>query len=152
MFNLFSKKYVNGVLVVSEREFWKRLESESTPVGFFDEQGDAHGDIDLRLVDKIDEYLTPLIGSWESSDNWYHNIDFYGDGVRSLSFSRSLFKPEYINVFQKMLEGEHEPFCILCQVHESMLSNEESKIGSIAIFSNKLMVTKGLATMLTLVT
>lgn len=149
MFSLFHRKYKDGVLIVSESEFWDRLESESTDRDFFDAQGDEHSEIDMRLVEKIEGYLVPIIGRWENPSNWFHQMDFYGDGIRSLSFTWSFFKKEFIDELQGFLVGEHEPFCILCQFHEDINSLEDTKIGSLAIFSNRLMVSRKVAQLLT---
>ena len=45
MFSLFHRKYKDGVLVVSESEFWDRLKSECTDREFFDAQRDKHSAI-----------------------------------------------------------------------------------------------------------
>lgn len=150
MFNLFSRKYKNGMLIVSETEFWDRLESECTDRKTFDSQGAEHGDIDMRLVEKIENYLVPIIGRRENTSNWFHQMDCYGDGIRSLSFSLNFFRKDFIDHLQNFLVGEHEPFCILCQLHEDLGSERDTKVGSLAIFPNKLMVSKNVAQLLTL--
>ena len=149
MFNLFQKKYKSGVLVVSEAELWDRLEGECTRREFFDAQGDEHCQIDMRLVTKIEEYLVPIIGQWENSDAWFHQMDFYGDGIRALSFSLSVFRNDFIDYLQSLLVGEHEPFCILCKIHENLGGIEDTKIGTLVIFSNRLMLSRRVAQLLT---
>lgn len=142
MQNLFSKN--TETKIVSEEELWELLDSECTDREFFDAQGDEHGEIDMRLVEKIEAFLETQPGCEEASEHRLHNLDFYGDGIRSLSFSVHLFKPEFVETFRKMLTGEHEPFCILCMIHAD-LTKDYTRIGTIAIFSNKLIVASPLA-------
>ena len=150
MSSIFRIKSKGARIVVSESHFWSRLESECTDETVFDAQGEEHSEIDMRLVDKIEEFLEPKIGDWESSDDWYHNLDYYGDGIRSLIFNRSVFNPGFIEPLQALLIGEHEPFCILCQIFEEMGSDDDTRIGSIAIFNDRLMLSRPIARELTL--
>ena len=145
MFSIFRTKNKASRIAVSETEFWARLESDCTDRSVFDAQGDEHSEIDMRLVDKIDALLHPQIGDWESSDDWYHKLDFYGDGIRSLLFNWAVFKPDFIEALQDLLSGEHEPFCVLCQIYEDIGSDDDSKIGSIAIFRNQIMISRPIA-------
>ena len=128
----------------NEKTFWKRFETFTAPTSVFDAQGDDHGDIDLRLVEKIEDYLVPKIGNWEKSDRWYHNIDFYGDGVRSLELSVDCFCPSYIQAFQSMLVGEHSDFTILCKVMTGFGESGE-RVGSVAVRSDRILVSYPLA-------
>ena len=150
MFSIFGPKEGPKNFVVSEDEFWARLDDECTDAAVFDAQGDEHSEIDMRLVDKIDAYLQPQIGDWEDSDDWYHKLDYYGDGIRSLLFNKAVFEPEFIAALQRLLTGEHEPFGILCQVFEDISSDDDNRIGSIAIFSDRIMVSQPLARVLVL--
>ena len=131
--------------VISETELWERLEKERTSDAVFDAQGDEHSYIDMRLVEKIEGFLVPKIGKWELSDRWYHKLDFYGDGIRSLSFGWDSFQPEFVGALQGMLSGEHEPFCILCQFYEDFGSTADTRIGSMAIFSDRVLVSRPVA-------
>lgn len=106
MFSIFRTKNKANRIVVSEAGFWARLESECTDIAVFDAQGDEHSAIDLRLVEKIDALLDPQIGDWESSDDWYHKLDYYGDGIRSLLFNWAVFEPDFIEALQDLLSGE----------------------------------------------
>jgi len=148
MFSIFGSKNRPNNLVVSEDEFWTLLDSECADYAIFDAQGDEHSEIDMRLVEKIDALLEPHIGDWEESDDWYHKLDYYGDGVRSLLFNKTVFQPDFIDSLQCLLTGEHEPFCILCQVFEDFSGDDDSRIGSVAIFSDRLMVSRPLAKLL----
>ena len=150
MFSIFRTNSDGGRIVVSEPNFWARLGSECTDEAVFDAQGDEHSKIDSRLVEKIGSVLHPVIGDWEDSDGWYHNLDYHGDGIRSLIFNWSVFRADFIEQLQALLIGEHEPFCILCQVYEDMGSGEDTRIGSVAIFSDRLMLSRPIANKLAL--
>lgn len=127
------------IVTKTEEEFWKKLKDFTAPHSVFDAQGEDHGDIDLRLVEKIDGYLVPKIGQWEQSDRWFHNIDFYGDGIRSLELCAQSFSPPYLQDFQGMLIGEHSDFTILCKILTDF-SDASSRIGSIAVRGDQILV------------
>ena len=143
---------LNGVFVVSDDEFWSRLDVESTDDSIFDDQGDEHERIDLRLVDKIHALLVPILGDPDESADWWHNLDCYGDGIRSVSMNLNVLEPSYLTEFQGFLADEHALFCILVQVHEDLDSDNDTKIGCIAIFSQKVMVSRGIAQTITVAT
>ena len=145
MFSIFRTKRNGGRIVVGETKFWARLKSECADEAVFDAQGDEHSEIDMRLVEKIGSVLHPQIGDWESSDDWYHNLDYHGDGIRSLTFNWSVFSADFIEQLQSLLVGEHEPFCILCQIFEDIGSDDDTRIGSIAIFKDRLVVSRQIA-------
>ena len=145
MFSIFRARTKGNHIVLSESKFWPRFERECTDESVFDAQGDEHSEIDMRLVDKIGSVLHPKIGDWESSGDWCHNLDYYGDGVRSLQFNWSVFSADFIEPLQALLTGEHEPFCILCKVFEDMLSEETTMIGSVAIFSDRVLISRPIA-------
>ncbi len=136
---------VRRVVTLTEPMFWSSLESFCAPRSVFDAQGDDHADIDLRLVDSIESFLVPTLGQWEQSDRWWHQLDFYGDGIRSLSFAATSFSPSFVPAFQQFLFGEHEHFCILCQVSQSLGGTEDTKIGSLAVRADSLLVSYPLA-------
>ena len=139
-----SAKTMTRNVAKNEETFWQRFESFTAPSSIFDAQGDDHADIDFRLVEKIDGYLVPKIGNWEQSSKWFHNIDFYGDGVRALELSVECFSPAYIPAFQAMLVGEHVDFTVLCKVMTE-LSDSGERIGSVAVRSEQILVSHPLA-------
>jgi hypothetical protein len=136
---------VNRVVAATEPAFRNAFESFCAPRSVFDAQGSRHAEIDLRLVESIESFLIPSLGQWEQSDCWWHQLDCYGDGVRSLSFSADSFYPAYVPVFQRLLVGEHASFCILCQIHRSLTGVDDTKIGSLAIRSDRLLISYSLA-------
>ncbi len=134
----------------NDSHFFLRFEQMLTPRSVFEAQGEAHEAIDLRLVQSIDELLVPSLGKWEGSGSWFHQLDFYGDGVRSLTFSRTVFPYDQIRRLQALLQGEHAPFCILCIATDKLSpANDEraSEAGDdyLAIFAERLLATKPLA-------
>lgn len=136
-------------VVDTDDEFWRKIERFCAPRSVFDEQGDAHADIDLRLVERIEAYLRPILGGWEESERWWHQMDFYGDGIRSLMFRRVDFEPRFVVGLHELLSGEHHMFCIVCQIHELFKGEADTKVGSIAIRSEGIMVTRPVAKLLT---
>jgi len=136
-------------VVAGEHDFWRRMERIQTPREVFEAQGAEHPESDLRLVHKIEELLVPLLGRWEQSDRWFHQMDWYGDGVRSLMFRRDVFPKDQVFAMQALLAGEHEQFAIVCSVVDSFASGAESSRGRpddyLALFSHRLLVTQPLA-------
>ncbi len=136
-------------IVSGEHDFFRRLERLGTPRDLFEAQGTRHSEIDLRLVEKIEGLLVPLLGPWEQSDKWFHQMDFYGDGVRALVFRRDLFPKSQVAALQALLTGEQKGFAILCTVVDQPLSSGAASASQpddyLAIFASKLLVTKSLA-------
>ncbi|RTL41714.1 MAG: hypothetical protein EKK53_13135 [Burkholderiales bacterium] len=134
-------------ITAHDTDFHHRLARMLTPRRVFDAQGVAHGDIDLRLVQSIEDVLVPRLGHWEASDTWFHQLDFYGDGVRSLTFSRSVFPYDQVSQLQRLLRGEHADFCILCIATDRLAGGESATDDDyLAIFKDTLMATPKLAT------
>jgi len=137
-------------VVPGEHDFFRRFERLTSDRSVFESQGATHGEIDLRLAQKIEEVLVPVLGKWEQSSTWFHQLDYYGDGVRSLTFRRSLFPRDRVAHLQALLVGEHEAFTILCIATESLVSTEGEPPTTqdddyLAIFSRKMLMTKALA-------
>lgn len=151
MFNLFSRAQESSIRILDEHRLWKFLDEDDRNREAIDAQGEEHEDIDMRLVEKIDSYLEPIIGDWESSKFWWHQLMVDGHGIRSLLFTESIFDPKFIDELQRFLTGEHEPFCILCQIFESLGDDGDDRLGTIIIFSNEIVISKPLAGKLALV-
>ncbi|MGI9233778.1 MAG: hypothetical protein ACR2RD_09125 [Woeseiaceae bacterium] len=149
MTNLSTITSLRGAFVVPDANFWSRLPSECTDTSIFDAQGDDHERIDLRLVEKIDALLEPKFGDPDNSPDWWRNLDCYGDGIRSVSVNMKVLGPNVLSTLQGFLVGEHEPFCILVQVHEDFCGDADTKIGCVAIFADKVMLSRGIARKLT---
>ncbi len=158
MFSFFRhRRSGNTVIASDEDDFLRRFDRMVTPRRVFDAQGDTHSEIDMRLVERIEGLLVPLLGQWEQSDRWFHQIDVYGNGVRSLVFRRDIFPTEQVGALQALLTGEHEPFTVLCSVTDQMSSDDQLQTEStpddyLGIFARSLLVTKPLANKLLQVT
>jgi hypothetical protein len=151
VFSLFQSRRKGHAEVVSgEKDFFHRLENVAPDRSIFDAQGGEHGNIDLRLVEKIERLLVPLLGNWEQTDRWWHQMDYLGDGVRSLVFRRDLFPRSELPALQAILTGEHSEFTILCTVADALIDDEtipKSKRTDdyLAIFKDKMLITRALA-------
>lgn len=53
---------------------------------FESQADDIHADLDIELTTQIDDYYCQILGEWENNDvaEWWHQMDFYGNGVRQL--------------------------------------------------------------------
>ena len=146
MFKFYAGQRLPRVHVVStEAEYWKLVGRFSGPRSVFDAQGAAHGEIDLHLAESIESLLVPLVGPWEQSERWFHNVDFYGDGVRSLLFRDTDFPPECIPQLQSLLREEAAEFCIHIHLCDKLTGENIKTIGAVAIMRDHLVVTKALA-------
>ncbi|MES2973238.1 MAG: hypothetical protein V4757_06495 [Pseudomonadota bacterium] len=125
---------------MSEDEYWAEVQQLKGTSEFFDEQGDAHGHIDGDLQDAIEAVLVPIVGPWEGSDVWFHNQDFYGNGIRSLSFRAGDFPWSAVIPLQKLLVGEAALFCISVLISDS-LEIEGRWVGAMAILKEKIVAT-----------
>jgi hypothetical protein len=135
-------------IAAHETDFHIRFEGMLTPRRVFEAQGAAHGDIDLRLVQSIEDLLVPSLGRWEASSDWFHQLDLYGDGVRSLTFSRSAFPYDHVRQLQNLLCGEHAAFCILCIATDKLAGAGADKGDDddyLALFRDRILVTKNIA-------
>jgi hypothetical protein len=133
------------VIAKNQKDFWKRFEDFSDSEAAVEAQGDAHERIDLRLVQRLEAFLVPILGQWENSDRWYHNLDCHGDAVRSMLFLQKDFDPRYIVEFHKYLEGEHAAFCVLCQIYEKLGGGDGARVGCVAICADRILVDQALA-------
>ena len=151
MFSFFSSRRDQSTVVVpGEHDFWLGFERLKTDRSVFESQGKTHSEIDLRLVDRIESLLMPALGPWEQTSRWFHQMDYYGDGVRALMFRRDVLPRNLLPKLQQLLIGEHESFTILCTVTDQFESPLLEAKGAreddyLALFSDKMLVTKGLA-------
>lgn len=154
MFSLFASRENSAVEIVKPGSGLIKRMGELIKVRQkrLDDLGDSHGDIDMRLVDRVIEVLDPLLGPERESaeDSWFHNMDYYGNGVRHLELKPSKFPMSVIPDLQSLLVGEHEPFTILCWAPLSEKAPAEHEQG-LAIFSDKVLLTAKLAAANTLV-
>lgn len=132
-------------LVQDEKEFWHAVTKYSGPSSVFEDQGKEHGQIDLQLAEGIESVLVPLVGPWERSDKWFHNTDFYRDGIRSLVFRFGDFPPQCIPDLRALLIGDAAAFCISVQFCSELMGKDVQTIGGIAIMQNDIVSTHSMA-------
>jgi hypothetical protein len=131
--------------VSCEDEFWSAIR-RSTAV--FEEQGDKHGRIDGELQNAIEEVLVPVAGSWEGSERWFHNQDFYGDGVRALIFRIGDFPWRSLGTLQALLVDEAAEFAITIQLCDALYGENARTIGGLAILRDRLVATNSILELL----
>lgn len=134
-------------VVPSEDAYWSEVDGLKGSAEFFEDQGNAHGDIDGQLQQAIEDILVPLVGAWERSDAWFHNQDFYGDGVRSLTFRVGVFPWQAVDSLQKLLVGESARFCISVHFADTLDSNGQW-VGSMGILQDEVVATPYVVEML----
>ena len=139
---------LSGTFVVTDSEFWSRLDSECVDRSVFDAQGDNHERLDLQLAGNVNALIEPVLGEAGETSRWWHDLDCHGDGIRPLSMDFDALDPQWLAQFQSILVGPFENFCILLQVHEQIYGEEGTKVGCMAIFNQKTMVTRGFASRL----
>jgi hypothetical protein len=127
--------------VDSLEAFSKLVEDSVNPYEVFDAQGDEHGHIDGELQDAIEEVLVPLIGPWENSDTWFHNQDFYGNGIRSLTFRSDVFPWSAVEALQKCLSGAARDFCIEIALYGDLEIDGKLE-DAIAILQDRIIATR----------
>jgi hypothetical protein len=134
-------------VVSSEDAYWSEVESLKGSFEFFADQGDAHGEIDGNLQDAIEGILVPLVGPWERSEVWFHNQDFYGDGVRSLTFRAGDFPWHAVVSLQRLLVDETSRFCISAHIADT-LDVDGQWLGTIGILEHEVVATPYVAEIL----
>jgi hypothetical protein len=134
-----------AVLAEHEDEFWAQLGEHvhqfdlDTPAAT-----EAHERCDRELVNKVDAVICPVLGPRGSANElWFENLDFYGDGVRQLSFRWSDFPSYLVIQLQSLLVRDHQSFCILCKFHTKRMEKGEL-VGLLALFHDTTLVTRPL--------
>jgi hypothetical protein len=133
-------RFMNRTVKATESEFWGAFSSFCPPGGYFDGPGSAQRDVDRRLGEAIEALLVAQLGPSETSGTWRHELGAYRAGIHSLRFSAAGFDPGLVPSLQALLVGEHDVYCIVCQVFQSLSAPSEARIGSVAMRSNRLLV------------
>jgi len=131
---------MNRTVKATEAAFWEAFSSFCPPGGYFEARGGAQRELDGRFIDAIDSLLVPKLGRSQESRQWRHEMDVYRSGVHSLIFTAQSFDPEFVTLLQSLLVGEHENYCIVCQVLPAIDRPTASRIGSVAIRENRLLL------------
>ncbi|WP_457279001.1 hypothetical protein [Polaromonas sp. P5_D5] len=138
---------INIRMVSSEGEYWAEVQRLKGSSEFFDGQGDDHGHVDGDLQDAIEGVLVPLVGPWERSDVWFHNQDYYGNGIRSLAFRAGDFPWSAVVPLQKLLMGDAARFCISVEISDN-LDVRGKPVGAMAILQKQVVATSYVVEML----
>jgi hypothetical protein len=125
-----------------EPAVWELVSQLSAPSSVFDAQGDAHGHIDGLLQDQIEAILVPILGPWEGSDSWFHNQDFYCNGVRSLLFSANAFPWSAVPALQACLSGDAAHFCIAIRLCDQLTTAHGRTVGVLVILQHHIVVSQ----------
>jgi hypothetical protein len=111
-------------VVASDKAFWARFTRDCEM--FADSPNGSSERVDLRLFEKIEAVVRPVLGAWERGNPaWWHNVDWNGDGVRSLAFNLQVFPRSFIASFHKLLVVEHANLCVLCQFYRGPIGDSE---------------------------
>jgi hypothetical protein len=147
MFNIFTARRTAAVQIARDADdlLARMRKLVSVRQRVLDALGDRQCDIDLDLVNKIEELLSPMFGPSGTDDeaSWFQNIDWYGDGIRHLEFRSGAFQESCIPPLQKLLEGDCASFGILCWAPQSSPGGKGSD--GVVIFNDTLVLTKALA-------
>jgi hypothetical protein len=144
MFSLFQARRTSGIEIAKDHEDLLARMAQITEANqaALDALDKLHGDIDLRLIERIDDVLVPLIGaSGFDEESWFQSMDFYGDGIRLLEFRPAKFPCNAIPALQALLVSEHKRFGMLCW---TPLDESGSK-DAVVIFGDTLIFTPKLA-------
>lgn len=134
-------------IVKDQADFQARFENEDERVAIVAAQpNEQHADIDMALVEQIEALLAPRLGHWEQNlDTWWHNIDYYGDGVRGLAARWDAFPWDLLPQLALLLCGPQKDFCILFNLYESMAADDGIWRGAIALYHERALVTESVA-------
>jgi hypothetical protein len=102
----------------------------------------------MALTAAGEALLRPVLGPWEQSRTWFHQMDDYGDGVRMRALPRGIPPRQLPSGLQAPLAGVHEPFVILCIVGDDLSAPGDSDC--LAPFSQRTLVTRRRANALSL--
>ena len=140
-------------VVSSLGDFQSQLRDRSISAKLkFDQLGaERHAALDMVLTSKIEDLYTPILGPWEPDDApWFHNMDFYGDGVRGLGFTWDRFPLSTLATLQEYLTGDHEGFSVLIWFNRDSARSDSEPFGALWMTSKEMLVTKEIVEKLTL--
>jgi hypothetical protein len=112
---------------------------------FASQDKQLHGRLDMELTSKIDQLYRDSLGPWESGDaEWWHNMDYYGDGVRALRFVLRRLPADSMATVRGFLSGAHSGFSMLIWFWEKEIEDGSPPIGGLWIDSRETLVTASL--------
>ena len=138
-----------GSLQEFDAAFRKRCEVARARFASQDQK--LHAELDLELTTKIDDLYCEKLGPWEGPDaDWWHNMDFYGDGVRALRFVLAKFPSDSVPTVAQLLSGRHDGFSMLVWFWEQEIEEGEP-VGALWLSTREILVTRSLVEPLRLV-
>jgi hypothetical protein len=121
-----------------------RKRCEVARARFASQDKKLHAKLDMELTTKIDDLYRDKLGPWEGPDAaWWHNMDFYGDGVRALRFVLSKFPSDSISAVAQHLSGRHDGFSMLVWFWEREIEEGEP-VGGLWLCAREVLVTRSL--------
>jgi hypothetical protein len=140
----FSEPKLTVLATLQEFEAAFARRCDAARIRFASQDEKLHAELDMELTTKIDDLYSAALGSWEGPDaDWWHNMDFYGDGVRALRFVLKRFPPHSIALITPYLSGRHDGFSMLAWFWDQEIE-EGAPVGGLWLSARELMVTRSL--------
>ena len=142
----FSEPRLTVLATLQEFEAAFRRRCDAARARFASQDDELHAKLDMELTAKIDDLYREALGPWEGPDaDWWHNMDFYGDGVRALRFVLKRFPPDSIAQIAPYLSGRHAGFSMLAWFWDQGIE-EGTPVGGLWLSAPELIVTRSLVT------
>jgi hypothetical protein len=126
-----------------EAAFKKRCGEARTRFALQDKE--LHARLDMELTSKIDRLYIDVLGPWEPADaEWWHNMDFYGDGVRALQFVLHRFPPDSLVTVRGYLSGAHDGFSMLIWFWQNKIEDKVGPFGGLWMTARETLLTRSL--------
>jgi hypothetical protein len=126
-----------------EAAFKKRCGDSRAHFALQDQE--LHARLDMELASKIERLYIEAIGPWEPDDaEWWHNMDYYGDGVRALRFVLHRFPPDSLATVRGYLSGAHDGFSVLIWFWQSQIEDKAGPVGGLWMTARETLVTRSL--------
>lgn len=138
----FSEPKLTVLATLQEFEAAFARRCDAARARFASQDKKLHGELDMELTTKIDDLYSAALGPWERPDaGWWHNMDFYGDGVRALRFLLKRFPSQSIAQVTPYLSGRHDGFSMLVWFWDREIE-EGAPVGGLWLSARELMVTR----------
>ena len=106
---------------------------------------ELHARLDMELTTRIERLYGEAVGPWESDNaDWWHNMDFYGDGVRALGFVLHRFPADSLLTVRGYLSGAHDGFSMLIWFRQNQIEDESGPVGGLWMSARETLVTRSL--------
>ena len=126
-----------------EAAFRRRCGDERARFALQDKE--LHARLDMELTTRIERLYGEAVGPWESDNaDWWHNMDFYGDGVRALGFVLHRFPADSLLTVRGYLSGAHDGFSMLIWFRQNQIEDESGPVGGLWMSARETLVTRSL--------